>query len=101
VHVSSVTQTLGEERTDIRVAAALSLSQTILEKSRTATRTEAAHHGLYSLDGSSSGIAISDSAFMELIHYRKFDLSPQHDFDFSIQRDYESIVLSFLEYMAF
>jgi hypothetical protein len=62
---------LGQECTNTNVAAALSLSQNILEKSRTAIRTKAAQHGLYSLDSSSSGIAISDAAFLELIQYRK------------------------------
>jgi hypothetical protein len=62
---------LDQECTNTCAAAALSLSQNILEKSRTAIRTEAAQHGLYSLDSSSLELTISDAAFLELIHYRK------------------------------
>jgi hypothetical protein len=65
-----------QERTNTCVAAALSLSQNILEQSRTAIRTEAAQHGLYSLNSSSLEVTISDAAFLELIHYRK-SIHPQ------------------------
>jgi hypothetical protein len=67
----SIEQWLDQGSTDTCVAAALSVSQNFLERRRTAVRTEAAQLGFHSLGSSSSGIAISDTAFTELIHYCK------------------------------
>jgi hypothetical protein len=52
------------------------MSQNVLEESRTAIRTEAAHFGIHSLDSCCSNVAGSDTAFLELIRYRKYALDP-------------------------
>jgi hypothetical protein len=73
---------LNQESTNTWPAAALSVSQNILQIRCTAVRTAAAQHEFYSLDSSNSGVAISDTAFVQLIRYRKFHLSPRHDWAF-------------------